>query len=208
VRPAYWELTRRGGRRNRPGPRSPLVLGRKFCAGCGHWRHACDFALHRGRLRPRCHACTRIYQRRWRYNATPEQRERIREYDRIWQNTKRREAGIPPRNYHHRASVIDRPEHVFLPTAPLVTEIERYLIESEAAGEHSGDLGFGITGLAMRAGMQERSVRRLLIGESLHVRLDLADRLALALGLHLALIYGDTPLIYDLDPQRRAKAAA
>jgi len=202
VRPSYWELRKRGGWQ----PRSPVVLGRKHCAGCGHWRHVCDFGWHKGRLRPRCRACTRIYNRAWHANATPEQRERIREYARIWDEVKRRERGTEPRKYQRHRTVVDRPEYAFLPTAPLANAIEAYLIDLEGTGLGSGDAGFGIRGLAARAGMQERSVRRVL-GESRHVRIDLADRLALALGLHLALIYGDTPLIYDLDP-RRAKAAA
>src|SRR5437764_9448320 len=35
-RAPYWELHARGGA-------SEVVLGRKFCSGCGRWRHWCDF---------------------------------------------------------------------------------------------------------------------------------------------------------------------
>lgn len=37
----------------------------------------------------------------------------------------------------------------------------------------------------------EKSIRRLMTGESRHVRIDVADRLALAFGLHLDLVYDE-----------------
>lgn len=180
MRPAYWELNRRGGRRNQTGPRSRVVLGRKHCAGCGHWRHVCDFAQHRGRPRARCRVCQAAYQRQWHANATPEQRERQREYFRFWMEAKRRQQGIQPRNFRHRRSVVDKVEFVGLPTGPLVSAIER--------------VGLADIELGAVAGVPPRSVFRLRQGQEL-VRLDLADRLAQGLGIPLAIIYGDQPAI-------------
>jgi hypothetical protein len=179
VRPAYHELRIRGGGRGRL-LRNPIVLGRKFCAGCGRWRHVVDFALHKGRPRPRCCACQRAYQRAWHANATPEQRDRQREYSRIWQEAKRREAGIAPRNFHHRRSVIDKVEFVGLPPEPLLAAID----------------GVGLPDIVLcaAAGVPPRSVYRLRVGESRHVRLDVADKLAHAIGVPLWFIYGDTPV--------------
>jgi hypothetical protein len=107
MREAYWELHVRGG----TAPRSPVVLGRKHCAGCGRWRHVCDFGVIRGRFRARCRACHRAYMRLWTANR---------------------------------------------------------------------------------------------VGESRHVRLDIADRLALAVGTHLWDLYGDAPLIHIHDAEMAA----
>ena len=189
MRPAYHELRIRGGGRGRL-LRNPIVLGRKFCAGCGRWRHIVDYALHKGRPRPRCHVCQRAYQRAWHRQMTPEQRDRQREYFRIWQEAKRREAGVPPRNFHHRRSAVDKLEPVGLPPEPLLTVLER-------AGLPDMELG-------RRAGIPAKSIYRLRVGESRHVRIDVADKLALAAGVPLWLIYGDTPAVpIAVPPQLR-----
>ena len=190
MRPAYHELGIRGGGRGRL-LRNPIVLGRKHCVGCGRWRHIVDYALHKGRPRPRCRACQRAYQRAWHRQMTPDQRERQREYFRIWQEAKRREAGIAPRNFHHRRSVIDKVESVGLPPEPLRAVIE--------------GLGLPDIVIGAAAGVPPRSIYRLRVGESRHVRLDLADKLALAAGVPLWVIYGDTPVVpIAVPPQLRA----
>lgn len=177
MRPIYWELNKRGG-----GKRDDIItLGRRFCSGCGRWRHLCDFAEHKGGPRPRCRGCQRAYQRCWRSQMTPEQREREREYNRIWQDAKRREAGTERRRFHRRHSVIDRIEFVGLPPEPLLAEIDRSGVNTEE--------------LARMSGVPARSVFRFRSGESQHVRLDVADKIAVALKVPLALIYGDTPTI-------------
>ena len=97
MRPPYWRLNVRGGHRD-----NAVVLGRKHCAGCGRWRHAVDFGslkrpgpVGRG-LRPRCHGCTRAYERALSQRMTRRQRANKRERDRIWNEGRRRQRGIPP----------------------------------------------------------------------------------------------------------------
>ena len=187
MRPAYWEIQLPGRdqcRRDERGRMLPnddlIVLGRKFCAGCGHWRHVCDFGyLNKRGLRARCRVCWNREAQQRRRAATPEQRERWREYWRFHQEAQRRRNGIPERNFHNRRSVIDRIERILLPTAPLVKLLEPYR-DDELLGE-----------LSRRAGVPERSITRLLSGESAQVRIDLADKIAVALGMPSALIYGD-----------------
>jgi hypothetical protein len=187
----YWH---RGSTVHR-GMRNPIVLGRKFCAGCGHWRHVCDF-----RPRPRntgsglasrCRACERISNRQIYARRSSEVRARYNEYHRIWSEVQRRQTGIPPRSSGRR-SVVDRAEYRFLPAGLLVAEVHRYLAHPPP-GMGIADLGYGLEGLGRRAGVPARSITRLLRGESRHVRIDLADKLCVALGLTLALVYGDTP---------------
>jgi DNA-binding Xre family transcriptional regulator len=116
--------------------------------------------------------------RRYYYrNATPEQRENQREYQRIWSEGKRRRQGTPV-TLENRKRVTDRPEYVYLDTGPLLREIDRLI---EADGE--------LQDLATMSGVSERAIYRLRSGESRHVRIDNADKLAVALGLTLELIY-------------------
>jgi hypothetical protein len=191
MRPAYAKLSWRG----KAGWNTPVV-GRKFCIDCGRWRPIPDFDVveQQGRisLRGRCQACRRIKQRVARAQRTAEQVALRREYERIYAEGQRRARGTPPRNWRHRPTVVDRLEYRFLPIAPLAAEIQRYVAHTE---------GDGYTAIARRAGTTERSVRRLVTGESAHVRLDLADRICLAMGTWLAFVYGDTPLISFEPPQ-------
>lgn len=188
-RPAYWELRlpgraqcRRDEQTGRLLPRDDaIVLGRKHCAGCGHWRHVCDFGYIRNRgLRARCRACWNVESSRRYYEQTPEQMERLREYWRIWQEGHRRERGIPRREYHNHTTVIDRVERIFLPVAPLLP-----LIEQATDGYTM------IAPLSQRAGVSERAIYRWRYGESARVRIDVGDRIAVALGLHSSLIWRD-----------------
>jgi hypothetical protein len=156
-----------------------IVLGRRFCIGCGRWRHLCDFGhmQREGRgsaMRSRCRACSRIQARRYRERRTARQRELQREYQRIWQEVQRRRRGIAPRRYENRRTVIDRPEYVFLPVEPI-----RALL-AERFGEWRT--------IAAATGLTERALHRLL-HEHRHVRLDVADRIAGALGEPLGLLY-------------------
>jgi hypothetical protein len=183
MREAYWELHVRGG----TAPRSPVVLGRKHCAGCGRWRHVCDFGVIRGRFRARCRACHRAYMRLWTANRTPEQREARREYERFLTEGKRRQAGIPVTR-RKLPSVVDRPEYVFLEPGPLLGAIK----------------GWEDLDLAKVTGIPARTIFRYRVGESRHVRLDIADRLALAVGTHLWDLYGDAPLIHIHDAEMAA----
>lgn len=84
--------------------RNPVVCGRKFCAGCGRWRLACDFAAHRReplQLNARCHACVRIAYA----HASEREREQRREYARKYAERKRREAGVPEREKYTAARI-------------------------------------------------------------------------------------------------------
>jgi hypothetical protein len=174
---------------------NPEVLGRKFCAGCGRWRHVIDFSTQKrqGSLYSSyCRVCTARRHRRYYHSAHSVQWwERHREYARIWSQTKRRLEGKPERQWS-RARVIDQIEYRFLPAAPLAGEIALYLAHPRP-GATIGDRDFGKVGLARRAGVPARSLERLITGESRRVRLDLADKLAVAMGVPLALIYGDMP---------------
>jgi hypothetical protein len=159
-----------------------VVMGRKFCPGCGRWRHLCDFPRDRrknpyyhGRLTSRCEACGNIARRYYYRHSAASQLELRREYWRIYKEAKRREAGVPESTANRRR-VTDRKERIFLDPAPLVAEIKRQ------CGDEYG-------WLARRSGVSERAIYRLRSGESAHVRIDNADKLALGLGLTLELIY-------------------
>jgi hypothetical protein len=173
VRPKWSGLTH--GRPN------PVVCGRKFCTGCGHWRHACDFSLktHHGtrRLDSYCQACRRIQWRQRYQHMTPQQREARRETERFYRDRLRVERGTIGRYQPRGPSVIDRKERVMLDPAPLIAELRRS--------------GVGQRELERMTGVPPRSIYRVLVGEVKHVQLDTADKLAHALGIPLALMYGD-----------------
>ena len=157
-----------------------IVLGRKFCLGCGRWRHLCDFgrirsAGRRHETRSRCYTCSRRQARYYRESRTPEQRALEREYQRFWAEAKRREQGLAPRRWDRR-TVIDRTERVLLPVDPI-----RQLLM-----EHFGEW----RELARLTEISERTISRLAY-EQAHVRIDIADRIALALGEPLGLLYLD-----------------
>lgn len=177
MRPAYSGL--------RAAVANPVICGRKICGRCGRWRPVSDFRR-RGRsasagLGSYCNACERQRRRGWWTTATPAQRELVNEYHRFWREAKRAEAGkapVPKRG----PNAVDHVERVFLDPAPLVALLARY-----SEGEFRA--------LARTSGVSERTLFRLRYGESSHVRLDHADRLALAMGSQLYWLYGDTPLV-------------
>jgi predicted Fe-S protein YdhL (DUF1289 family) len=173
LRPPYWEL-RLHGAHNVAGE---VALGRKFCSGCGRWRHLVDFMpyVRNGRPMARCLGCQRA-AKVWHWHNMPrEQREAIYEYVRIYRNAKRHEIGRKPREFKSRPTIVDRPEYVFLSLDPIVDELDRL----------NGDLGM----IAKRAGVPERTILRLRTGESHRVRIDVADKLAVAMGIPLELLY-------------------
>jgi hypothetical protein len=196
---------------------NPVVMGRKICSGCRRWRPISDFYVsvrwpddtprsfqshcatcqrrgnrvskgvrRRGRPyqanRPAMSAEQRAARRRALYaehRQDPVWAAARREDERIYREAKRREAGVPARRFKHRRTVIDQPEYAFLEAARLLDEVRRADLS---------DLE-----LARIASCWPRTIHRLRVGESRHVRLDVADKLAHALGIPLALIYGDTP---------------
>jgi transposase-like protein len=162
-RAPYWELRRRNG------GASEVVLGRKFCPGCGRWRHVVDFPLVGGVLY-RCETCSRVAKRIGYRRLSPEARALRLEYMRIYHEGHRRGEPRP-----RKSSVVDRPERVLLPRAPLVVELDR--------------LNGNLRSVCARAGVPERTVFRLRHDGGRWVRIDTADKLAVAMGIPLALIY-------------------
>ena len=73
-----------------------------------------------------------------------------------------------------------------IPAEPLIAEIRRYIIAHNAEHDDSGAQAF-----ARVSGCSVRQVERILNREQSHVGLCLADRIAIALGSHLDLIYDD-----------------
>ena len=180
------------------GKPNPVILGRKFCPGCGRWRPAHDFGAHAKApcgLRSWCSTCQRVLNREIAARRTPEQVARRAEYHLIWQEGRRRRLGIEARQFRNRASVIDQVEFVFLPTAPLLAAIERLIPFDEYRL------------LCARAEVPERSLFRWRTGESQWVRLDVADRMAIALGSSLAEVWGDTPTYKFPQPPSKRRAA-
>ena len=105
--------------------------------------------------------------------------ERRREYWRFHAEAVRRRAGVPERVFHNRRTVIDRIERIMLPTEPLLGLLAQYR-DDELIAE-----------LARKSGVSERAILRLRTGESRRVRIDLADKLAVAIGIPSAIIFGE-----------------
>ena len=175
-RQPHWKLHLHNGA-------NELVCGRKFCAGCGRWRHLCDYPRNASKEYrvplARCRACVNITRKWYDHHLTPRQVENRRERHRIYYGG--RSEGVS--NGH--ASVVDRVEYAFLPSAPV------------------GELLDGMSDKALKAlaehvGTDERALRRYVSGESEHVRLDIADALAVTLGHHLFDLYGDTPIVHNV----------
>ena len=178
-RPPYWRLHTRDGS-------SEVECGRKFCAGCGHWREVCDFPRDatKGYRVPlaRCRACVNITRKWYDRHLSPEQLADRRERHRIFY-AGRRNTG--QRNGNGHPNVTDKIEWAFLPAEPLALLLDDV---GEDFYEH----------IARRVGVSDRTLNRYLNGESEYVRLDIADKLALALGSTLWDVYGDTPIIHHL----------
>jgi hypothetical protein len=185
MRPPYSGVVKQGA--------NPIVLGRKFCSGCGRWRQVNEFPRMRraagAGLRARCWGCIRTYQRNLYRNMTLEQQANLREYQRIWDQGERRRQGTPTRR---RSTVVDRVERVFLESAPLLNAIQEHVARDYRNGfdpSAPGGLLGGWELIAMTAGIDSRVMRRIRSGESRRVRLDIADRIAVALDIPLALLY-------------------
>lgn len=175
-RAPYWQLrTKRGS--------AEVVCGRKFCSLCGRWRHLCDFPTHGGRMTARCLGCGAAANRYYTAHITAEQRALRLEYTRIWKEGKRREAGRTVRTARQAGrrpgNAIDTAggAGILLPTRPLLILLEQ---------RDESDLE-----LARRSGVSARRLYGLRVGESKHVRVDVADKLAVALGIPSAIVWGD-----------------
>lgn len=182
-----------------------VVCGRKHCASCGRWRHLVDFHPVRRANRiyadAYCRACRRVRKRNdyAKRRLDREWMERKREYYRFWTEVRRRRAGIPPRTLKHRPVPDDPPwRHPDggyvrrrVPTAPLVPVVELWL--REYAAEHPAAVNGrrGVMALARRASVPERRINGVLRLETATTHYVVADRLAVAMGLTLTLIYPD-----------------
>ena len=174
LRPPYWRLRIKGGTRE-------VVCGRKYCSVCGRWRHVCDFAIQDRRLTAKCRTCLRVTARYYNANLTPTQRELKLEYQRMWKDGRRREEDRPERIArkvgYRNGSAIDRREAIYFPVGPL-----------KAALDALDDGEFGE--LARRAGVGERAIYRLRYINT-KVQIDVADKLAVALGTTSQLLFGE-----------------
>jgi hypothetical protein len=129
------------------------------------------------RLDSYCQTCRRVDWRERYREMTPEQRERRREAERFYRDKLRVQRGTID-SYHPRGpSVVDHKERVLLDPAPLLAELARADVSQRE--------------LAQLAGVPARAIYRVVVGESRHVQLDTADKLAVALGVPLALMYED-----------------
>jgi transcriptional regulator with XRE-family HTH domain len=198
--------------------KAPIVCGRKHCTRCGRWRLLLDFHPRERNAegeaiawQAMCKACSRqservskgnrmrgrpyevwspritVEERRrrqrehWRkVKADPKKLELRREYGRIWAEGKRRERGVPVRQFRNRRTVIDRVERVFLPREPLLAELKLW---KDAEGTFEG--------LARLSGVSARTIYRYRYGESAHIRIDVADRIAYALGIPSSVLFGE-----------------
>jgi hypothetical protein len=154
-----------------------IVLGRKFCTRCGRWRPVHDYRLRADgvTLYGQCRACVRTTQRDGyaRRREDPEWLERRREYERIYHEAKRREAGIEARVWVHGR--------------PYPDASTKWVTDAEPIRELVRDWPGTISALAKRAGVSDRLLVRLR-NEGGNVTVAAADRIALAAGLHLDLL--------------------
>jgi hypothetical protein len=160
----------------------PLVCGRKHCARCGRWRHACDFACVNGELVSWCRTCKGAWHR-VHYRDEPSYSRRL-EYMRIYHEAKRREAGMKPRQFSEERP-LPRSLNPELDAGPLVALFEQHIY----AERSNGHPDFSWNDLARQIGMPSRTVRRWRAGAK--VRTTSADRVCVALGYTLTLVYGE-----------------
>lgn len=174
---------------------NPLVCGRRHCTVCGRWRHGTDFPCSRRRprllLAGRCATCARRQGRQARRD--PVRGELRREYDRIWHEGRRRAKGIPERP--GRTAPPDPPHspgNRTLPAAPLHAPLHAWM-RAYAVEHPSGVNGslHGIRALARASGVEERLVYNILSGRQERCHYAVADRLLIAVGLSLTLVYGE-----------------
>lgn len=172
------------------------ILGRLNCQRCGRWRPVSDFGHHRGGISYTCIVCVRAASRAAVARRNAEQRELRREYERIYKEARRRQAGIPEREWvtrtappdpHMRGSSLHR--HV--DSAALRPHLMAWL--RAYAAEHPFDWGYaanrGISALANASTVPERRIYGIVTGESERTHYAVADRLAVAIGLSLTVIY-------------------
>lgn len=85
--------------------------------------------------------------------------------------------------------MIDRAEQVFLPIAPLLGEIDRWLQLDQPEWRRNPERS--VENLAALAGINARTINRFQNGQSRRIRIDVADKLAVALDIPMPLIWPD-----------------
>jgi hypothetical protein len=140
-----------------------------------------------------CYGCARAVAReRWqRIKADPERHRDLAEYRRFYYDAvdrDRRGVKGPDRRANRRHSVIDHPERILLDPAPLLAELERFTTEADEHFTANGHRTIW-TLLAKQSGVSQRALYRLRYGESKHVRIDIADKLCVAIGVPLSVLY-------------------
>lgn len=173
---------------------NPLVGGRKHCTVCGRWRHGIDFFAHRRSpllLSSRCKTCARRQSRATRRD--PVRGPLRREYDRIWREGQRRAAGVPERPGRRSPPDMGRSTGGrMLPTAPLIPFLKHWMnVYAETHPTGTNGHWQGIQGLATASDVPERRLYNILTGRQVRCHYIVADRLAVAVGLSLTLVYGE-----------------
>ena len=167
--------------------RNPVVCGRKLCTRCGRWRHNIDFPAHRRVdsfvvTSGRCRTCQARDERTARHDAV--RGELLREYERIWREGQRRRMGIPPRPMNRPVPVERRTQS--FPLEPLRSMLIEW-VDRYNATESVNGCG-GIQAFALRSGISERQIMRVLGGDVSALKVPFADKLAIGLGTHLELL--------------------
>lgn len=163
------------------GGSNPVICGRKFCSACGCWRLVVDFACCRRdppfKLASWCRICQRVRERERRRD--PVLGELHREYQRIWAEGRRRAAGVPERRWVNGRQLPNEAHQGWtLNTEPVAAVVRQWL---------RTEVGRSLSDLALAAGVPERRIYDVLHGERISV--PVADRLVVAMGLHLDLLY-------------------
>lgn len=172
-----------------------VIVGRKCCPRCGHWRPVSDFRerLRKGgkyALDSYCEACSRARSREQYARLTPKQyalkRERDRSANRFYRDRLAREAGGPGLPIGV-GELPNSKQRILLPREPLLAEMESYLLRQRANGHPD----FSWEQLAFEVGCPQREIYRIRTGESKRVSSKVADRIAMGIGVPLSMIYRD-----------------
>lgn len=159
--------------------------GRRNCAKCGRWRCLIDYRPYYSKkrskeyLRKTCEFCCKRKDLDRYYNFSSEQRDRARERTREYAAARRRREGRPVRNIYKKDYGSGRCHDNIsykesLDPIPLMAEAKR--------------LRWSTKKIAKEAKSDPRRVTDWL-GGKMKINIDAADRLCLALGTHLTLVY-------------------
>lgn len=164
---------------------NPIIAGRKNCQRCGAWRHMLDFIADPRGSDPSgaiCRRCCRLANRRDLLDG--ETLTLRREYDRIWKHGRRQAAGASERRWGPqsrrgggRASYLD--------VEPIAQRLDAFC-ERFVGDHHHQD---GPTELERRSGISARRIHDYRTRTAKRITASSADKLALAMGLTLDLIY-------------------